>query len=57
MLNAPVARADHVNAPLISRKPSGEKEPLKPRDMIDQLPNVTGHPRNHRIIPKSRDFH
>ncbi len=60
MLNAPVARADHVNSPLIGRKPPGEKqaeEALKPRDLIDQLPNVTGHPRNHRIIPKSRDFH
>ena len=57
MLNAPVARADHVNAPLINRKPPDEKEPVKPRDLIDQLPNVTGHPRNHRIIPKSRDFH
>ena len=30
---------------------------LRPRDLIDQLPNVAGHPRNHRIIPKSRDFH
>jgi len=28
--------------------------------MIDELapkPNVTGHPRDHRILPKSRDFH
>ncbi len=66
MLNAPVARADHVNSPLISRKPPAEKATLKTRDMIDDLPpsgpfaqtpNVTGHPRNHRILPKSRDFH
>ncbi|QUL38850.1 error-prone DNA polymerase [Erythrobacter sp. JK5] len=57
MLNAPVARADHVNSPLTSHKLPPGKEPVKPRDLIDQLPNVTGHPRNHRIIPKSRDFH
>jgi len=60
MLNAPTARADHVSAPLAGRKPPSHKagkEPLKPRDLIDELPNVTGHPRNHRIIPKSRDFH
>ena len=57
MLNAPVARADHVTAPLLGRKMPPEREPVKPRDMIDQLPGPTGHPRNHRIIPKSRDFH
>lgn len=80
MLNAPVARADHVSSPLIGRKPPGAKEPIRPRnlssltseqrrakkirprDIIDDLPpdmspNVRGHPRNHRIIPKSRDFH
>ncbi|MEP3421115.1 MAG: error-prone DNA polymerase [Erythrobacter sp.] len=60
MLNAPTARADHVNAPLSGRNPpqgKQDKEALRPRDLIDELPNVTGHPRNHRIIPKSRDFH
>ncbi|MFL0356766.1 error-prone DNA polymerase [Erythrobacter sp. GH1-10] len=57
MLDAPVARADHVNSPLTGRKTPSEREAIKPRDLIDQLPNVTGHPRNHRIIPKSRDFH
>ncbi|MEM7778779.1 MAG: error-prone DNA polymerase [Pseudomonadota bacterium] len=75
MLNAPVARADHVTSPLTGRKPPGTKEvirprnlssltsqqrrekTIRPRDLIDELPNVTGHPRNHRIIPKSRDFH
>jgi error-prone DNA polymerase len=34
--------------------------PPSPRDMIDELAppfNVTGHPRDHRILPKSRDFH
>ncbi|MDY7097155.1 MAG: error-prone DNA polymerase [Pseudomonadota bacterium] len=76
MLNAPVARADHVNSPLNSHKMPGSRSSIalgqvdeaqvkkshqgdlvQPRDLIDQLPNVTGHPRNHRIIPKSRDFH
>ncbi|WP_298466154.1 error-prone DNA polymerase [uncultured Erythrobacter sp.] len=57
MLNAPVARADHVTSPLTGRKTPPEKQGITPRDMIDELPNVTGHPRNHRIIPKSRDFH
>jgi len=67
MLNAPVARADHVNNPLPSKfNPrdnlrSGEDDPanqaIRPRDLIDQLPNTRGHPRNVRIIPKSRDFH
>ncbi|MAY19683.1 MAG: error-prone DNA polymerase [Erythrobacteraceae bacterium] len=57
MLNSPIARADHVNSPLASRKAPSEKDAINPRDMIDQLPGQTGHPRNHRIIPKSRDFH
>lgn len=57
MLISPVARADHVNSPLTSRKAPSEREAINPRDMIDQLPGQTGHPRNHRIIPKSRDFH
>ncbi|MFO6447174.1 error-prone DNA polymerase [Erythrobacter sp. NE805] len=60
LLAAPLARADHVNAPLPGRKPPQEREALRPRDLIDELvppPNVTGHPRDHRILPKSRDFH
>ncbi len=72
LLNAPVARADHVNSPLSGRlNPrddlrSGADDPanpaIRPRDLIDQLPNTPGsnprgHPRNARIIPKSRDFH
>jgi error-prone DNA polymerase len=63
MLNAPVARADHVNAPLTghkhpaSRTDASENEAIRPRDLIDQLPNTRGHPRNARIIPRSRDFH
>ncbi len=64
MLNAPIARADHVNAPLTGRKMPAEKgaeKAVQVRDVIDDLPSkvppVAGHPRNHRIIPKSRDFH
>ena len=54
LLDAPLARADEVNRPMPDRGP-----PL-PRDLIDELaprPNVTGHPRDHRILPRSRDFH
>jgi error-prone DNA polymerase len=54
LLEAPLARADEVNRPTPGRGPPA------PRDLIDQLapePNATGHPRNHRILPKSRDFH
>ncbi|MEM8726579.1 MAG: OB-fold nucleic acid binding domain-containing protein, partial [Pseudomonadota bacterium] len=57
MLNAPVARADHVTSPLPGRKAPPEKPTLRAREIIDEVPNVKGHPRNHRIIPKSRDFH
>ncbi len=54
LLDAPLARADEVN------KPMPERGPPVPRDLIDELaprPNVSGHPRDHRIVPKSRDFH
>ncbi|QFT77746.1 error-prone DNA polymerase [Erythrobacter sp. THAF29] len=83
MLNAPVARADHVNSPLPSQVggkkamnprddlQADEAEAIRPRDLIDQLPEANGapqrgvrgapntrvHPRNVRILPKSRDFH
>ncbi|KWV92829.1 error-prone DNA polymerase [Erythrobacter sp. YT30] len=66
MLNAPIARADHVNSPISSHKmpasranvsASKEQKTVQVREIIDQLPNVQGHPRNHRILPKSRDFH
>ncbi|MBY8335963.1 error-prone DNA polymerase [Alteriqipengyuania sp. NZ-12B] len=64
-----LARADHVNSPLPSGKINprddlrdGAEDPAggqatRPRDLIDELPNTGGHPRNVRIIPKSRDFH
>jgi error-prone DNA polymerase len=54
LLDVPLARADEVNRPMPDRGSP------RPRDMIDELaprPNVTGHPRDHRILPKSRDFH
>ena len=64
-----LARADHVNSPLPSGKINprddlrdGAEDPaggraIRPRDLIDELPGTGGHPRNVRIIPKSRDFH
>jgi error-prone DNA polymerase len=51
LLQAPLARADHVNTPLVGRRPPAL------HDMAGPMPNVTGHPRDHRILPKSRDFH
>ncbi|MEM7700952.1 MAG: error-prone DNA polymerase [Pseudomonadota bacterium] len=71
MLDAPIARADHVNSPISSHKMPASRarialgevkeeevrEAVKPREIIDQLPHAQGHPRNVRIIPKSRDFH
>ncbi|MEO0590290.1 MAG: error-prone DNA polymerase [Pseudomonadota bacterium] len=76
MLDAPIARADHVNSPISSHKMPASRAAIalgeiregearsgvRPREIIDSLPlepepNVKGHPRNHRIIPKSRDFH
>ena len=65
LLKAPIARADHVTSPLPSGKPNPRNDlndgpanqPIRPRDLIDQLPGTRGHPRNARIIPKSRDFH
>ena len=51
LLDAPLARADHVNTPLAGRRPPAL------HDLAGPTPNVTGHPRDHRILPKSRDFH
>ncbi|MXP13959.1 DNA polymerase III subunit alpha [Altererythrobacter confluentis] len=55
MLNAPVARGDHCG----NQQPST----FTPREDIDAMPGERecgyhqGHPRNVRIIPRSRDFH
>lgn len=58
MLDAPVARADHVTTPLppgrnLTSLTSAERRANLP----ESPPVVRGHPRDHRIIPKSRDFH
>ena len=64
LLHAPVARADHVKHPLppgrrVTSLTSEERQAkvIRPRDMIDDMSNTRGHPRNVRVIPKSRDFH
>jgi len=44
-LSPPIARADEVNRPLASPLADPMSTPNR------------GHPRNARIIPKSRDFH
>jgi len=67
LLNAPLARADHVTSPLpagkgVRRGVPQDDAAIRPRDLVDELPAVPNHPapshpRNIRIIPKSRDFH
>jgi error-prone DNA polymerase len=71
LLPAAVARADHVNSPLPSRwGPSqmreGKDDPFRPIEYDQWTPPgpgnrecgfVKGHPRDVRVIPKSRDFH
>jgi error-prone DNA polymerase len=71
LLPATVARADHVNSPLPSRwGPSqmreGKDDPFRPIEYDQWTPPgpgnrecgfVRGHPRDVRVIPKSRDFH
>jgi len=37
--------------------PEDAAKTIRPRDLIDNVPPARGHPRNLRIIPKSRDFH
>ncbi len=70
MLNAPVARADHVSSPLPDKfNPrdnlrEGSEDPYKPVEPWQEPPPGNrecgwrgSHPRDVRIIPKSRDFH
>ncbi|QYJ05925.1 error-prone DNA polymerase [Qipengyuania flava] len=70
MLNAPVARADHVTSPLPAKfNPrdnlrEGKDDPYKPVEPWEEPPPGNrecgyrgGHPRDVRIIPPSRDFH
>ena len=54
LLASPVARADHVSSPLSGRHPPV----TRPRDLSGERPPPSrGHPRNLRILPRSRDFH
>ena len=55
LLSHPIARADHVNNPLPSRFQAPDFEPLGPGNRDCGWRG--GHPRDARIIPKSRDFH
>ena len=62
LLKAPVARADHVNNPLPEKfTPSRDKptDPWEPPPAGNRECGFisSGHPRDARIIPKSRDFH
>ncbi|OYX65062.1 MAG: error-prone DNA polymerase [Sphingomonadales bacterium 32-64-17] len=72
LLSAPLARADHIKAPLPSGRANprdnlreGAGDPVEPwqdpppgnRDCGFHGPDLRGHPRDLRIIPKSRDFH
>lgn len=54
LLMPPIARADNVSRPLQHRKVFR----AEPRDLHSERPlNLRGHPREWRILPKSRDFH
>ncbi|ABC63170.1 error-prone DNA polymerase [Erythrobacter litoralis] len=70
MLKTPIARADHVNNPLPDKlNPrddlrEGGDDPYQPVEPWQEPPPGNrecgyhqGHPRDVRIIPKSRDFH
>ncbi|QZD87988.1 error-prone DNA polymerase [Qipengyuania psychrotolerans] len=70
ILNAPLARADHVSNPLPDKfNPrdnlrDGTDDPYQPVEPWQEPPPGNrecgwqgGHPRDVRIIPKSRDFH
>ena len=70
MLNAPLARADHVSSPLPDKfNPrdnlrEGKDDPYQPVEPWQEPPPGNrecgwhgSHPRDVRIIPKSRDFH
>lgn len=48
-MKVPIAHADHVAKPLPG--------PISGKSEISGHPRWAGHPRNERIIPKSRDFH
>jgi error-prone DNA polymerase len=51
LLETPLARADHVNTPLTGARPPALHDLARPG------PGTRGHPRDQRILPRSRDFH
>jgi len=51
LLETPLARADHVNTPLTGPRPPALHDLGRPG------PGTAGHPRDQRILPRSRDFH
>ena len=55
-MKAPVANADHVKSPDIRSEQSGPHNGHPRWSQTPRDPRRT-HPRNARIIPKSRDFH
>jgi error-prone DNA polymerase len=55
LLQTTIARADHCNNPLPSKFAAEPFEPPLPGNRDCGF--VQGHPRDVRIIPKSRDFH
>ncbi|WP_375568172.1 error-prone DNA polymerase [Ahrensia marina] len=52
-----LARADEVIRPVLSRADSVKAGLVKDARIKDVVPSRGAHPRNVRIIPKSRDFH
>jgi error-prone DNA polymerase len=57
LLSVPPARADHVNSPLPARG-GNQAEPWQPPPPGNrECGFVQRHPRDVRVIPKSRDFH
>ncbi|MHA7818187.1 MAG: error-prone DNA polymerase [Erythrobacter sp.] len=67
MLNAPVARADHVISPLPSQvggkrvinprdNLGNDSEAIRPRDLIDELPDASGAARRGRGSTRGRDL-
>lgn len=55
-LRVPIANADEVLRPDPGSARGGD-DPSKRRGLVHPHPRWAGHPRNERIIPKSRDFH
>jgi error-prone DNA polymerase len=56
-MKAPVANADHVRNPHPGSARGGAEQGSRGPAPPGLHPRWAGHPRNERIIPKSRDFH